>query len=670
MIDLNIQETDKAASYAWLDQLSMMNRQIFMVANKDLNIEFISKYTLEFLEIEYDLTEITSPLPYKSVLTHLAQQGYFGDGNVFEIVERLVTQNEAQLNASPLTLEEINLITPSGRHIHVRQMVTTDERLLLVGDDITQEHIESHALELALSSSQSGYGIYNHESRKFVVYGDALRDHFNINTSENLSLRDAAKLIHPDDFSKFEATWRYNLKNKTTWQITSRGINNEGRSIWLKTHFTPQFSNDGMLTSVICFFTDVTNTIRIQNELRQVTKRTQDTLKAKNDFISRLSHEMRTPMNAVIGIADALIHHHNDPAIQPKLELIQTSAEKIVHILDETLQHAKLEEHKVELNPRLSSPRKCVENLCQLWEEKAATSKIELTYQIDDNVPNQINFDDFRFEQCLNNLLSNAIKFTSGGEIKVIQTIVEKANQSYLITAVKDNGIGMTPAQQDNIFEAFTQADKSISGRFGGTGLGMSITKNIIELMGGRISLNSAPGKGSMFALSLPIKNSISHSANQSINRSLVDTLLEENKPEPSKYKNLNILIVDDNPTNHLVTKSLLDTLVGNIVTANNGVQAIQALEAQDFDLVLMDIHMPIMDGIEATLAIRSCDEVFANIPIIALTADPQYQQKRLCKNIGMNGALAKPVKLVDVLNEIDKILETRQTAQQFAQIA
>lgn len=673
MTELITNNANKAASYAWLDQISLINRQIIMISDKDLNIEFISKYTLDFLEIKFDFKKLSSPLPYKMVLTHLANKGYFGDCDTDQIVAQLTTQNKNQINAEPLTCEKINLFTPSGRHIHVKQTVTEDERLFLVGDDITKDHVEKHALKLALDSNQSGYGIYERKTGGLKLYGDVLRQHFGADVFGNMDVEKTEQLIHPDDIGKCRLAWKNGMINQKAWEITYRLIGEHGRSIWFKTHYTPQWSKDGELTHIICFFTDVTNIIRIQNELRQVTENTQNALKAKNDFIGRLSHEMRTPMNAVIGIADALIHHHNDPAINPKLELIQTSADKIIRILDETLQHAKLEEHKVELNPRVTSPRACVETLCQLWEEKAITSNIKLTYQIDDNVPKQMYFDDFRFEQCLNNLLSNAIKFSAGGEITIIQTLVEKAGQSFLITAVKDTGIGMTKAQQANIFDAFTQADKSISERFGGTGLGMNITKNIVELMGGRISLNSVSGEGSVFALSLPIKTQEDSSPadkEKDINRSLVDTLLKDNTPPATSYDNLRVLIVDDNPTNHLVVKSLLDTIVKQTVTANNGVQAIQALEAQEFDLVFMDIHMPIMDGIEATLAIRGCDEAFANVPIIALTADPQYQQKRLCRNIGMNGALGKPIKLSELLSEIDHVLydiplavEEKQTA-------
>lgn len=660
--------TDEKGAHAWLEQLSIMNNQIFIITNKDMHVEFISQSTREFLELDFEVTKAITPFPYQLVMKQLTQKGYFGKGNPREIAKRITSQYEAIFKAPAFTSEEINLITPSGRHIHIKQMVTPDGKLLLTGNDITQDYIESHALKLALDSNQSGYGIFSQETQRFAMQGNILHNHFGAEIVDNLTLQSLVSLIHPDDYTKCLLSWQQGMADGKAWEINYRMVDNNNQSIWIKGHYTPQTSKDGQITHVICFFSEITDTVRIQNELRQETDRTQNALKAKNDFIGRLSHEMRTPMNAVIGIADALVQHNKSSEINPKLELIQSSAEKILRILDETLQHAKLEEHKVELNPRVTSPSKCIETLCNLWEEKAIKSEIKLSYQIDKNVPNEINFDDFRFEQCLNNLISNAIKFTAGGEIKVIQTLVQKASKSYLITAVKDNGIGMTPAQLDNVFEAFTQADRSISGRFGGTGLGMNITKNIIELMGGRISVKSEAGQGSTFILSLPLdqtKKIPKAESSKAINRSLVETLLEENTPEPSKYENMRILVVDDNPTNHLVVKSLLETIVGKVITANNGIEAIQALESQSVDMIFMDIHMPIMDGIEATLAIRGSDEAFADVPIIALTADPQYQQKRLCKNIGMNGALGKPVRLSDLINEIENVLESQDVETQ-----
>lgn len=663
MTDTEQHYLNNTASYPYLEQLSMMNRQIFMITNKDMKVEFISKYTIDFLELEFDMSEIPSPLPYKLILHHLAKHGYFGNVNAKDIVKTLTSQNKAQLCANPFTCQELDMITPSGRHIHVKQMLTNEGNLLLVGDDVTEEYIQKHALSQALDSSQSGYGIFNIETAKFTLCGDAIRMQFADQIIEDVTIESVLNRIHKDDVEKCRNAWTLGLSQQKPWDITFRLVNEKNRPIWMKSNFTPHHTKDGMLNHIICFFTNVTDTIRVQNELRQVTENTQNTLKAKNDFIGRLSHEIRTPMNAVIGIADALIHHHKDPVILPKLELIQISAEKIIHILDETLQHAKLEEHKVELNPRMASPRKCVETLCQLWQEKAVNNDVTLNYKIDPNVPQKINFDDFRYEQCLNNLLSNAIKFSSGGQISVIQTLIEKDKQSYIVTAVKDNGIGMNAAQQANLFEAFTQADRSISGRFGGTGLGMNITKNIIELMGGRISVKSELGKGSIFALSLPIKSQEdikTSETSKDMQRNLVNVILESGRDKPNLYENLKILVVDDNPTNHLIVKSLLESLVGEFVTANNGSEAIQVLGTQAIDLVFMDIHMPVMDGIEATLAIRGSDEAFSNVPIIALTADPQYQQKRLCKNIGMDEALAKPVKLTALLCAIDEVMQSR----------
>jgi len=383
-----------------------------------------------------------------------------------------------------------------------------------------------------------------------------------------------------------------------------RFVGPSGRSKWFRCYGVPKISEENRITSVLIYYVDITDEIKLQHEQLKSISKVQATLKARNDFLARLSHEVRTPMNAVIGISDALIHHNSNPEIVPKLELIQTSAEKIIRIVDETLDHQ-------------------------------------------------------------------------------------------LILAVKDNGIGMTPNQQKEIFMPYTQADNSISRRYGGTGLGMSITKNIIELMGGKISVKSTEGQGSLFVLAIPfetkqdivslnkqtivqkaptvIRNSIQNKNVQALKKepvskrpvvkpqnnasnSLVGDILQDVKKKETPYSHLRVLVVDDNETNHLVVKSLLDTVVGQIITASDGQQAIDSLEVETVDLVLMDIHMPVMDGIEATIAIRGSDRPYSNIPIIALTADPQYQQKRLCKNIGMDEALAKPVKLTELLKAFDSI--------------
>ena len=187
--------------------------------------------------------------------------------------------------------------------------------------------------------------------------------------------------------------------------------------------------------------------------------------------------------------------------------------------------------------------------------------------------------------------------------------------------------------------------------------------------MGGTISLRSEIGKGTVFALTLPITDEEAKSPNQN-SGTLVDQLLEDAMPEPTNHSNLRILVADDNATNHMVITSLLESLVGEIHIASDGQQAIDILETTPIDIVLMDIHMPVMDGIEATLAIRGRKESWSEVLIIALTADPQYQQKRLCKNIGMDDALAKPVKLVELLRAFDNVLSIQANPQEFLKTA
>ncbi|MGB0908402.1 MAG: ATP-binding response regulator, partial [Maricaulaceae bacterium] len=215
--------------------------------------------------------------------------------------------------------------------------------------------------------------------------------------------------------------------------------------------------------------------------------------------------------------------------------------------------------------------------------------------------------------------------------------------------------------QQNHIFDAYSQADQSISQKFGGTGLGMNITKQIIERMNGTITVKSQIGKGSVFAISIPIKIPQAVNSTQDPSEELFSLILDSAAPKEIEYSDLNILVVDDNATNHLVLNSLLDSVVSNIFRANNGQEAIQVLNSTDIDIVLMDIHMPVMDGIEATIAIRATEKPWKDVLIVALTADPQYQQKKLCINIGMDDALAKPVKLNDLRGAIDNVLKIRE---------
>jgi len=625
-----------------------------VIFDKSMNLEYYNAKATQYFELSAD--DFDENYSYISIVQKLAGDGAFGTEDtptksVFskdEIAHRLATLSE-----QPQTL---NITMPSGRHLHLHQRLC-GERFLITAQDVTQSELQKDILAIALEAGRSGYTHYNCETMTFEINSEYLQQKLSPKQINRAFEKGFFAIIHPEDRMIAQNQWEKALKTGQKFDMVCRIETGRGHNIWVRFYCRPQYSNTGYLVGFICFFEDISEELQTRDELRKAKEIAEKSLKMKNDFLAKLAHEIRTPMNGVIGIADALIYHNSDDTINPKLELIQSSADKILRIVDETLNHAKLYADKLTLDSKPGSPARSVEEVIKLWEQKALKNNIKLTLSIDPSVPEDITFDKFRYEQCINNLISNAIKFTPNGIIRVILTTAQKEGSSpRLVLAVQDNGIGMTDEQQAQIFEAYTQGDKSIAERFGGTGLGMTITKEIIELMGGAISVRSELGKGTVFALTLPYEDQ----SREEVETELVDTILEKAKPEPTNYSNLRVLAADDNSTNHLVIKSLIETVVAEVHLVTDGQQAIDVLKTKPIDVILMDIHMPVMDGIEATLSIRSSDEPWSDVKIIALTADPQYQQKRLCKNIGMDDALAKPVKLSDILGAFDRVLDIK----------
>ena len=650
--------------FEWLARAARLWGTALLVVDTKLQIKFYDRAIADILELDSSVDLTGANL--LDIAGELAIRGDFGPGDPAIFVD--LVRNEFTKSAGALepSNRKLNFVTPSGKRVQFSQEIKHDGLFMLGCRDVTKSYIQKHALKVALDSSDSGYIMFDVETRKFHDVGNfASRKHCN-RLAQRLLNDELKNVIHPEDYKKVKSVRKQAEANKEPWSGTFRILDDQADTIWVKVQATPQISESGVVTSYIFFYSQVTSQLRVQDDLRKAIEQTEKSLSAKNAFLGRLSHEIRTPMNAVVGIADALIHHDGNPKILPKLKLIQSSAEKIIRIVNESLEHTKLAESKVQLDPHPASPREAVESVCALWEQKAIENDIDLQCRIDAKVPDTIIFDTHRYEQCLNNLISNAVKFSPGGKIQVVLTTLETKGQNNLVAVVKDTGIGMNEAQLANLFEAYTQADKSISGRFGGTGLGMNITKQLIELMGGKITAKSEIGSGTVIALTLPIKAERRvEERRENTSSGLLDDILESAAEPESEYSELKMLVVDDNPTNHMVVSSLLGSLVKHIDVAENGVEAIDALkkaerENAQYDIVLMDIHMPVMDGIEATLDIRGSKESYTDIPIIALTADPQYQQRRLCKNIGMDEALAKPVKLTELLNAMDRVLKTR----------
>ena len=693
--------------YFWLKRLADLTDEACLAVNRDLQIEFIDDKVFELLQMP--------PLPEDQVpdlgtLTwEMARLGYFGQGDpkVFEalISDLLTNQRLKQTKATQI----IKAVTPSGKHIDIRVSLGRDDGYLILMRDITQEELRRQALNTAMEVGESGYWHYNLKTREFQASASSLREFFSDEKYNRALENGFLDLIHPDDVEKARESMKQVITSCLPLTALIRALGDKGDVRWLKSNIMPNVDESGKARSLSCFFTDVTQATQTQNKLRKAQKKAEKALEEKNDFLGRLSHEVRTPLNAVVGMADALLHSCQDDAILSQLTLIQNSAEKVMDLVDGTLEHAKLSSKAVQLNLKEISPTNVVENAYRTWLSKAQNDGTRLLLKIDPSVPEQILLDEGRYEQCLNNLLSNALKFSKGGVVQIVLATAKKNDVQNLVLLVKDNGIGMTPESVEKIFRPFKQADKSISGRFGGTGLGLSIVHDLVDLMGGKIKVSSQFGKGTVFAITVPLmETSLSADAQDTFEAPSQTSTKEPNpqgvksllpvtsvpspqpsiKPVPvptirtqpvevktvsepshtvsdtskkdepdSPFGHLRVLIVDDNATNHIVASSLLSPVVNSIDTALNGEDALQKLAANEYDLVLMDIHMPVMDGIETTLAIRSEPSSFQKIPIIALTADPQYQQTRLCRNIGMNASLGKPIKLSGLLQAFDDVL-------------
>ena len=707
--------------FFWLKRLSDLTGEACLLVNSRLGIEYVDEKIFDILKMPpMQPGELTQLGQLTGIM---AQKGYFGHGDpkMFEalISDLLVNQRLKQATATQI----INAVTPNGQHIDIRVSLGRDDNYLLLMRDITDEELKKRALNTALQVGQSGYWFYNLNTGEYRVRADSLQSRFSADSIEIINKKGFMSFLDPDDQKTAHESIEKVIKTCKPVITKVRIFCDDGTEQWVKSHVMPNVDEGGKVRSLSCFFTTVTQQVQIEQDLREAQSESEAALKAKNEFLGRLSHEVRTPMNAVIGMADALVHNCKDESIRPQLTLIQTSAEQVMDMVDSTLEHTKLANSAVELNLRTSSPKEIVESVCRKWKDRAADSNTELSFVIHPDVPQTLEFDDYRYEQCLSNLLSNAIKFTPGGKVKVVLAPNGKGANRQLVLAVRDNGIGISKDAQAQIFLPFKQADNSISSRFGGTGLGLSIVKDLVTLMGGRISVNSETGKGTLFAISIPIPTQVESakpvsapaarpvaapdptpSANQikapqsktperapapvsddpapeqvaiqkenrapspipvpkpqkaaeATQNSLVDTLLQTETSDDAPYGHLRVLIVDDNATNHIVVSSLLSRVVGEITTALNGQEALDQLKLKQFDLVLMDIHMPVMDGIETTLAIRSEPSTYQNVPIIALTADPQYQQARLCRNIGMNSSLGKPIKLTGLLQAFDEVL-------------
>ncbi|VAV98386.1 BarA sensory histidine kinase (= VarS = GacS) [hydrothermal vent metagenome] len=376
---------------------------------------------------------------------------------------------------------------------------------------------------------------------------------------------------------------------------------------------------------------------------------------SKSDFLAAMSHEIRTPMNGVIGMTQAVLDGELPPPQRENVNVIRQSAQSLMVILNDILDFSKIEAGKMTLEERAFAPQAVIEKALALWQKPIEQKGLQLKSKINGDLPAYLLGDETRLGQVLSNLLSNACKFTNKGHVQLLVKTGEKNGRAWLAFHVRDTGPGIDRFKVGQVFETFTQEDQSISRQYGGTGLGLSICKDLAELMGGTLKYDSAYEKGAAFVLKLEFKKTDAPAKQQQT------PVAKSQKPA----KRLNVLVAEDNAINRKVIRALLGKLPFDLSFAHTGVEAVSMAQTQPFDLVLMDIQMPEMGGIEAAKTIRASDGPNATTAIIATTANAMAGDREQYLAAGMDDFVSKPINVQVLITAIRNVMKNKSKPAQ-----
>ncbi len=446
-----------------------------------------------------------------------------------------------------------------------------------------------------------------------------------------------------------EASRRVVHNEVSTWTADVRIITPDGEERWISDNSIEQRDANGDSTGSVGFLQDVTWRKRLEAEARTALAAAELANRAKSDFLANMSHEIRTPLSAMVGMTRLLLDTELNAEQRDFVQTILSGSSTLVSIVNDVLDFSKVESGMLELEVQPFDLHLCMKGVHDLFRRAAAEKQLLFHLRLAPDLPRQLLGDELRLRQILLNLVGNAVKFTERGAIHVSASVGQR-DQTGLVElkfAISDTGIGIPADRTDRLFHSFSQVDASRSRRYGGSGLGLVISKRLCELMGGRIWVESESGVGSHFHVSVWM---------HSLDEQPVAHSTPESAAEATLDPNLRILLAEDNPTNQKVMLLILNRMGLCADVAANGNDVLKRLEAQVYDVILMDVQMPEMDGLTAARLIRSNRLLSAQPAIVALTANAVSGDREMCLAAGMDAYLGKPFKIEDltaVLNQV-----------------
>ena len=474
-----------------------------------------------------------------------------------------------------------------------------------------------------------------------VTWSDEVYRIYGVPPGTPITIETLPDRIHPDDRARMAARMRAAVEEPDSLGmeiLEHRLLRPDGSVRVAETASEIERDGDGRPIRMIGTVRDITEEREHESALEAARDEAERANRSKGEFLAVMSHEVRTPMNGVLGMLSALEETGLDDRQKKLCDVARTSAEALLVILNDILDASKIEAGKLELEPAPFELRPLLRSIVHLYGPLARAKGVALDSTIADGTPGWLVGDAGRLRQMMLNFASNAVKFTSAGSIMVAaRTVGEpKDGTAMLRVEVSDTGPGIPEDRQAEVFARFNQLDRSFARRFGGTGLGLAITKSLAELMGGRVGLSSRPGEGSVFWLEVPLAIAKGETA--------AERAPSATAPQGAPLK---ILVAEDNATNQLVARMLLESLGHRVDVANDGLEAVEAARARHYDLILMDVSMPGLDGIEATRQIRAVPGEQGAVPIFALTANAMDADRESCLEAGMQRVLVKPLNKV-----------------------